>query len=78
MKIKQNKCTQLHATDLQGRLSLGLALLPEMVQFQICGTGSITGLAGIPSHVLSFEQLPGCRKGRGGDVPYKRVMRLNC
>jgi len=26
--MKQNKCTQPHATDLQVRLSLDLALLP--------------------------------------------------
>ncbi len=44
-------------TDCKGRAFLRLSLLPRLVQFQLCATREITGIAGIPRNMLRLEQL---------------------
>ncbi len=50
-------------TDCKGRFSLRLDLLPKMIQFQLCATREITGVAGLPRNMLILEQLLGWHKG---------------
>jgi len=50
-------------TDCKGRSFLSLGLLPKMVQFQLCATMVITGVASIPRNMLILEQLLEWHKG---------------
>ena len=49
--------------DCKGRSFLRLGLLPKIVQFQLCATRGITGMAGIPINMLRLEQLMEWHKG---------------
>ncbi len=47
---------------------MSLDLLPKMVQFQLCATMGLTGIAGIPKNVLRLGQLLDCRKGHSEHI----------
>ena len=63
MSSQESTANKSLETDSKGRLLLSLSLLPKMVQSQLCATGDITGVAGIPIYVLRLEQLTEWHKG---------------
>ena len=58
-KAQHNKSLE---TDCKGRAFLSPDLLAKVIQFQLCATRGLTGMACIPRNVLRLEQLMGWHK----------------